>query len=318
MLTIDTDVLFLPKQYINDASTVWQTSKKGCKGANKKQKTSGTSGTSETAGSSGTAGASGTFNAYETDEISGVIQSDQLATNPDLDSSVVAIADILNDPDKIYNTLMTMPGSNLVNMLFFVDKDNLVMGLNFFNKDKLLNFINDLPKEQIINMLRTTFSNKNLIKQFQRSDVQGFLESSKINQNDYLKAFETLPNYTLTKILEASTGERVGNLSQDELLSKLNKLGQESFVDGVTSLSLEDTGNIAKTLTENNPDSFTGFSKEALLRPLQKMEKGEIADCMSALDTDTLIKLLGQLPNQLLAAIDTTIDPKILSILLNG
>ena len=56
MLTIDTDQLFLPKQYIDNASFIWKTSRKGGKdntnNVNNKQSSSGTSQTSEAGSSS--------------------------------------------------------------------------------------------------------------------------------------------------------------------------------------------------------------------------------------------------------------------------
>ena len=93
------------------------------------------------------------------------------------------------------------------------------------------------------------------------------MESSHISQSEYLKVFETLPKVALAQIFEATTGERAGNMPQNEILHKLNQLGQEKFVDGVVSLPFSDKVNISKQLTENNSSLFTEFTKEHYLHP---------------------------------------------------
>ena len=231
----------------------------------------------------------------------------------DLDYNEIIKALKLNLPFNRFMILKLMKHADLVDLLGLLDKDKLLIGLKFFDKKKLLKFINNLDKEQLLKILLQVYSKDELLSLFPMKELMKFFDSSKIKRNDLVKVMQTLPPNILAQIIESATGTPAGNKSQKELIETLNSLNKESLIEGMKFLPQKEMIGIVGKLVKQDNELLKEFSKEALFDPIVKMQKGSIIEGMGALDPDILIKLLDQLPNEMLAQVDTLLDPDKLS-----
>jgi hypothetical protein len=66
-------------------------------------------------------------------------------------------------------------------------------------------------------------------------------------------------------------------------------------------------------MTDINPKLMKLFSADSLCLPLTQCSKAKIAECMQVIDTVKLVKFVGQLPDKILANINTLVDPQVFS-----
>jgi len=228
--------------------------------------------------------------------------------NTDLDQNMVIKALKLNLPSNRLYILKLLNHTELVALLFLIQKDKLAMGLKFFNKPRLMQYIYDLPKEEILKVLFSIYSKENFLSTLPMKELMAFLGSKKIDKNEFIKLFKSMPKHLLAQIYEAGTGKAAGKMTQEELVKELEKTNQGLLVEGMRSLPYKQILEITSKLLEKNPELFLEFSKPSLVNPIAEMSKVSVVEGMKALEPELIIKMLNDLPNQLLAVINTMVE----------
>jgi Mg/Co/Ni transporter MgtE len=233
----------------------------------------------------------------------------QTEENQDLDTNSILKELKLYMPRNRFKVLKLLKHSELVQLLQLLQKDKLILGLKFFTKAKLLRNIYNLSKEQILKILLQSFSKEEILSFMPIKALENFLGSSKINHGDMMKIIKSMPSHMLVQILESANGEKVGNMSQDKLISKVGSLNQGKLVESLKAvLPYKEMASFVGKLVENNGELLNEFSKNSLMKPIEKMGKSSIIESMQALDPSLIINMLKELPNNMLAMIDTMID----------
>lgn len=227
----------------------------------------------------------------------------------DLDFHEIVKALKMHLPESRLAALRLMNHDDLVKLLYMMDKKDLLIGMKFFTKKKLVNFINNLPKQDILKMLMQLFSKEQLIAMMPAKELSKFMDSTKIDHNSLLKVCKRLPPHILAQIYEAATGSSASGMNNKELLQKVCGMKQNLLVDGIKSLSTKELTKIVSQLLDMNKDLFKEFSTSALVAPFEKMHKTSIIQSMTALEPQQIIKMLGELPNDLLSQVGTLLDP---------
>ncbi|OGI18103.1 MAG: hypothetical protein A2287_10185 [Candidatus Melainabacteria bacterium RIFOXYA12_FULL_32_12] len=232
----------------------------------------------------------------------------EFVKNKDLDQDTIIKALKLHLPRNRLSILNLLNHSELVQLLYLLDKGKMVLGLKFFTKPKLLQYIYDLPKEEILKILFQVYSKDELLSFMPMKALMGFLGSTKIQHGDLMKVIKSMPKHLLAQILESITGKPVENMTIDEMIKKLGKCKQEALVEGLRSLPYKELLQVVSKLTEMNNDLFLEFSKNSLIDPISRLGKSSIVESMQVLNPELIVKLLDELPNNLLAVINTMID----------
>jgi Mg/Co/Ni transporter MgtE len=196
-------------------------------------------------------------------------------------------------------------------LLPLLSKENIANGLKFFKKDTILNYISKLPKSELVKILKEIFpNNEAFLKLMSKDSISKFLGSDKIDKSQINEYLSKLPDYELSKMLEAATGKQTDNMNQSQMLSQLQGLSPDRFSEAMKSLSQDKLVSLANTLIKKDETLLKEFSKDALTKPIAENNKDIIAKGMVALDADILTALVQTLPTELLAQVVTQIDPK--------
>jgi hypothetical protein len=216
----------------------------------------------------------------------------------------------LESTQNKFSVLMLLSHEELVKLLSNLKNDKLIVGLKFFNKKRLLNIIGNLKKQDILKIALKIYSKKELSKKLSLKGLQAFMDSPKITPNELAKAMKILPKNILTQLMESITGKPAGNQSQEELIKGLMSLKPEQLRDGLKyNLPTDQLAKLVGKLCENNEELYKEIPAWALMEPLMKETKLTLIDGMQALEQDKLIKILDELPNTLLAVVDTQVEP---------
>lgn len=233
----------------------------------------------------------------------------QATKTSELDQDEIVKSLKLYLPHNRLAVLQMLNHSELVQLLDMLQKGQMTQGLKFFTKPKLLQYIYDLPKEQLLKILFKSYSKEDLLAYFPMKALTGILDNSKINNSDLMKLIKSMPRNLLAQLIESVTGQSAGNKSNAEMLTQISSFKQGALAEGLKSMSYNDLLAFVGKLTQNNEDLFMQFSKNTLMEPLTRLGKNSLAENMEVLDPSMITRLLDELPNNLLAVINTMIDP---------
>lgn len=231
--------------------------------------------------------------------------------------------DVLSDPKellkvfKLYNArnrykiLKHMSQADLQYLMQFLDQKDLVTGLNFFTKDKLISLMYNMPKDKILKVLFNKFSPDKFLKMIPEKEMNLFLESDKIDKNEVMKSLEAMPPEALEGMMENLTGQPCKGMDKNNILKTVQGLEPKKFKKAMQSLNKNAKIKLIKDLTQKNPDLFLEFSKDALMFPIKQLDKPELIKNMAVLEPEDMIKMLQELPQDLMSVVVSQIDPKI-------
>ena len=240
--------------------------------------------------------------------------------------------DVLNDPKALlklfklsdarnrYAILSNMSAHDLEYMLQFLTVEDLQMALMFFTKEKILNLIYDLPKNKICSIVFQAFSIEQFLKMIPEKEINKFFDSDKLDKNKILDFIKVIPEEKLNKMVEKfmhveygktlKDGEEL-NMSKEQVLKFMDNLEPDKFKTALKCFEIEEKSAMILNLTKEDPKLLMEFSKNALTMPLRQLDKGEIVQNMNKLEPEDLIKMVDDLPDDLLAVAVTQIDPMI-------
>lgn len=210
-----------------------------------------------------------------------------------------------------YKILRNMSQEDLAYLMQFLETKDLVMGLNFFTKDKLMGLIYQLPKEKITQILFNKFPPQKFLAMIPEREMNYFFESSKIDKDEVMKSLMGMPPEALEVMMENLTGQPAQGMDKKTMLQTVENLPPNKFKKAMQSLDRKSKTKLILDLTEKNPDLFLEFRKEALIFPLQQLDKPELIKNMAVLEPEDLIEMMEELPEDLMAIVVTQIDPEV-------
>ena len=216
----------------------------------------------------------------------------------------------LIDPKNRYLILMNMNQEDLMKIMQFLRPEELLLGLSIFNHDVIIKLMQELDPEALSKVVLSTMDESKFIKSLPDDYMNEFLSSDKIDKNMMMKAMKNIDDDQLQKMMEHYTGQPNYD-SRDDIMNKLGSLESDQFMRAMTSFEAKGKQQLIMGLLKQTPDLFEEFSPEAMTYPFQTMEKGDILKSLSVLETQELLPMVDELPQNLMALIATQIDPKV-------
>ena len=71
-------------------------------------------------------------------------------------------------------------------------------------------------------------------------------------------------------------------------------------------------------MVKEDPDYLLEFSQTALMEPLTKLQKPDFLKSLQVLETEDCLKMLQELPEDIMPAVVTQIDPEVFAQLLSN
>ncbi len=232
--------------------------------------------------------------------------------------------EVLNDPDQLikvfkllsprnrYKILRNMSEEDLKYIMQFLDQKDLIMGLNFFSRDKLVDLIQDLPKQTLALVIFSKMPVQKFLEMLPEKELDNYFESTKVQQNQdkFVEALRYLPQASLEKLMENVTGEPADNANKQTILDTVGSLNPKKFKKAMQSLDKKSKMKVIQKATEEDPKLLLEFSKDAFMCPIKQMDKNQMIKYMDVLENEDLIKMVSELPQDLMSVVATQIDPE--------
>ena len=238
--------------------------------------------------------------------------------------------DVFNDPDSIlelyqltspknrFLILKNLKSDELQYLMQFLGEDVLYDSLRFLSQDKLMKMVSQLPKQKLATIVFNSFSVQDFLKVTQEKEMNKFLESPKIEKNKIIKAVEGLDQNKLQGMMELMTGQPCAHCDSREVQQKLLSLDDRKFQKTLQAFNPETKAALILNMTEDNPEYLLEFSTNALMKPLTQLDKPDFLKTLSVLEPDDYLNMLQEVPEEIMPAIVTQIDPEVFAELLSA
>lgn len=264
--------------------------------------------------------------AYGTANLEEIVKEEALAGNK---AAQQALIKILNDADSLmelfklgnannrWQILKELSTYDLQHLLEYLEKEDLLMGLKFFQKEGLLAMIQDLPEKEVCQVVFQVFPPKEFIKLIPEREINKWFESEKVDQKEVLEQIQGLNQDVLQQMVQAVTGEVQNDANRASLLQTIEGFNKRDFLKSVHSLDPRYKNQIILNMTKEKPELWYEFGSKTLSKPLERLQKQDICQGMSALKEKTLIGIVDNLPQELLSVVMTQINPEVFANVLS-
>ena len=247
----------------------------------------------------------------------------------------------LDDIGNKFAILNSLNERDLKELLPLLKKEDLQSGLNFFTKDKLLDMFGQLPKEQLVNLTFQMFSPEKLMDLMPEKELNKFLSSTDLDPSMVQKHLKDIPPAVLAQMIESVTGKlssgsqenssqssatdgglstsapiefgmdgQPTNLNQQGLIAQLNALSADKFQEALVNILPRSKRNFILAMTKEDPNLFKLFSATAYTNIIARKDKDDLVKASNVIGPEQLVKMIGQLPKDLMAVVATQIDPE--------
>lgn len=217
----------------------------------------------------------------------------------------------LADPNNKLEILSEMTAAQLQLFLPEMEETDLSQGLKYFTQDKLLNMLERIPPEQIVNTVFEMFSQEEIIQYLPEEQLNKFLTSTDIEKNKVMEHMKEIPPEYIAQMIESVTGQAVQEMDQEKMLEQISQFNPLQFQNALLSMQPVAKQQLTLGLAKEDTNLFQLFDPHAYAKMINTYkQQPELVKAMSVIEEDQKIKMLKELPNDLLSIVITQIDAR--------
>ena len=234
--------------------------------------------------------------------------AEELLTNVNLLIEIFKLA----DPNNKFMILMNLSEQELEEFLPLMEKEDLAQGLMYFTQEKLLKMLEHVPAEQLVKTVLEMFSKEEIIQLMPEEQLDKLLTSHELDKNKVLEHLKSIPPEYLTQIIENVTGQICEAKNNIEMVKQISEFNPLEYKEALTSLQPTQKQQLTLALVKENPELLQLFDPRAYTDMInQEKQKPEVVKAMAVLEEEEIIKMLGELPNDLMSIVITQIDTEV-------
>ena len=224
----------------------------------------------------------------------------------------------LASPKNRFLILRNMKQEDLCFIMQFLDDKTLYSALKFIPHEKLQKMVSELPKAKLATIVFNHFTVEQFLKVVPEKAMNKFFESPKIEKPKLLNAVDGLDPSKLQGIMENLTGQPCKHCDSREVKAKLAELDDKKFQRAIISMAPETKAALIQGMAEDNPKCLLEFSPDAMMAPLNQLQKPQFLKCLDVLAPEDYLGMLTELPEDIMPLVCTQIDPDVFSEILSS
>ncbi|MBQ8168886.1 hypothetical protein IJZ97_05675, partial [bacterium] len=234
--------------------------------------------------------------------------AEELMTNVNLLIEIFKLA----DPNNKFMILMNLSEQELEAFLPLMEKEDLAQGLMYFTQEKLLKMLEEVPPEQLVRTVLEMFSKEEVIELMPEEQLDKLLTSHELDKNKVLEHLKSIPQEYLAQIIESVTGQICEEKNNLDMVKQIGNFNPLEYKEALTSLQPTQKQQLTLALVKENPELLQLFDPRAYTDMInQEKQKPEVVKAMAVLEEEEIIKMLGELPNDLMSIVITQIDTEV-------
>lgn len=232
----------------------------------------------------------------------------ELFQSPDMLVKIFKLA----DPENKLELLSEMTADELKAFLPLMEEVDLNEGLKFFTQDKLMKMLEEIPPEQLVKTVFELFSQEEVIEYLPEDQLDKFLTDTDIEKNKVLNHLPYIPKEYLAQMYETVSGENADRLNSDEIIDKISEFNPLQFQDAILSMQPVAKQQLTLGLAKEHTELFQNFDPHAYTNMINTYkQQPEVVKAMSVIEPEEKIKMLEELPNDLLSIVITQMDARV-------
>lgn len=217
----------------------------------------------------------------------------------------------LSDPSNKLEILSEMTADQMSIFLPVMEESDLTEGLKYFTQDKLLKMLESVPPEQLVNTVFQMFSQEEIIEYLPEEQLNKVLTSTDVEKNKILEQMKSIQPAYIAQMLENVTGKPVQDTNQIAMIDQLDALNPLDFKNALLSMQPIAKQQMTLGLTKHDTDLYQEFDAHAYTNMINTYkQQPEVVKAMDVLEPEEKIKMLKELPNDLLGIVITQIDAR--------
>lgn len=218
----------------------------------------------------------------------------------------------LDNPSNKLTILQELNENDIMEIMPNIDKEGLMLGLNFFTQDKMLKLLEDAPIEEVVNMALTVMPLNDILEMIPSKDLDKFVQNRDLDQDLVLDFLDKLPPEALAQMIETVTGVPLENDSLDakELTKMISGFDKDTYLDAMVALDSDAKRQLIGLMAKKEPEVLQLFEATSYTNSLATLQKPDMMKGTIALEPETMVEMLGELPKELLSIVATQIDAK--------
>lgn len=232
----------------------------------------------------------------------------------DLFTNVDKLVEIfkLADPNNKFLILSTMTADKLQKFLPLMEEEDLMQGFYYFTEDKLMAMLKELPPEQLVNTVFEMFSESEVIQLMPNDELNNFLTSTEVDKDNVLEHLKSIPPEYLAQMIEGVTGEECQGKDTLDMVKQISEFNPLQYKDALTTMQPVPKQQLTLSLAHEHKELYQLFSPDAYTNMIQaQKQKPDVVKAMNVIEPEEKIKMLEELPNDLLSVVITQIDAKV-------
>ena len=218
----------------------------------------------------------------------------------------------LDNPSNKLAILQEMNEKEIMEIMPDVDKEGLMLGLNFFTQEKMLKLLEDAPIEQVVNMSLEVLPLREVLDMIPSKELDKFVQNKDLDRKLVLDFINKLEPEVLAQMVETVTGIPLDdkNLNSPELAKMISGFDKETYLDAMVAMDSDAKRNLIAMMSKKDPEVLQLFDAKNYTKSLATLQKPDMMKGTIALEPETMVEMLGNLPKELLAIVATQIDTK--------
>ena len=231
----------------------------------------------------------------------------ELFTNVDTLVEIFKLA----DPNNKFLILSTMNAEKLHQFLPLMEEKDILQGFYFFTEDKLLAMMKELPPEQLVQTVFQMFSEEEVIQLMPNDELDKFLTSTDVDKENVLKHLQSIPPEYLAQIIEGVTGNECKDMDSIDMVKQIGNFNPLQYKDALTSMQPTQKQQLTLNLAHEHQDLYQLFSPDAYTNMIHtQKQKPDVIKALEVIEPEEKLKMIQELPNDLLSIVITQIDAK--------
>lgn len=223
----------------------------------------------------------------------------------------------LANPKNRYLILSHMNRDDQLKIMECLKPEELILGLSIFNQEALIKLMQQLPPETLATVVLENMDVDKFLKALPEEFMNEFLSSDKMDRDIMMRALEDVDEAELQKMMEHTTGQSCYE-DRETILQKMGSMDDDHFMRAVFGLEVQGKQQLISGIIQEKPELFEEFSAEAMTHPFTMMQKEDVLKALTVLDTEQLLPMVEQLPQDVMALIATQIDPRMFAQILTS
>ena len=256
---------------------------------------------------------------YGTKTVDEILEAEAAAGNQaaikivnEMYTNVAFLVEIFNlaDPENKYMILSQMNSQQLQEFLPLMEEEDLQQGLMYFSMDKLLDMMEDLPPEQLVKAVFEMFSQEEIIQYMPEDQLDKVLTGPELDKNKVLEHLKSIPPEYLAQMIENVTGEPLDEMDSLGMINQIGGFNPTEYKDALTGMQSTQKQQLMLSLCKENPELYQLFAAEEYTNIINTYkQKPQVVKALEVIEKEETIKMLKELPNDLLSMVITQIDP---------